>query len=105
MTDITEVNKTKLSHSLGMAKKAGRIVTGEELVIKSIQAARARLVFVANDAAPNLVKRITDKTTYYEIPMLDIFSSAELSHAIGSDRKVIAVQDKGFAKKMESLMK
>ena len=105
MTDITEVNKTKLSHSLGMAKKAGRIVTGEELVVKSIQAERARLVFVAHDAAPNLVKRITDKTTYYEIPMLDIFSSAELSHAIGSDRKVIAVQDKGFAKKMESLMK
>ena len=105
MTDITEVNKTKLSNSLGMAKKAGRIVTGEELVVKSIQAERARLVFVAYDAAPNLVKRITDKTTYYEIPMLDIFSSAELSHAIGSDRKVIAVQDKGFAKKMESLMK
>src|SRR5574341_1143710 len=105
MTDITEVKKIKLSNSLGIAKKAGRIVTGEELVIKSIQAERARLVFVAHDAAPNLVKRITDKTTYYEIPMLDIFSSAELSHAIGSDRKVIAVQDKGFAKKMESLMK
>ena len=105
MTEITELNKTKLSNSLGMAKKAGRIATGEELVIKSIQAERARLVFVAHDAAPNLVKCITDKTTYYEIPMLDIFSSAELSHAIGSDRKVIAVQDKGFAKKMESLMK
>lgn len=105
MTDITEVNKKKLSHSLGMAKKAGRLVTGEELVIKSIQAQRARLVFVADDAAPNLIKRITDKTNYYEIPMLDILSSAELSHAIGSDRKVIAVQDKGFAKKMESLMK
>src|SRR5574337_529236 len=99
MTEITELNKTKLSNSLGMAKKAGRIATGEELVIKSIQAERARLVFVAHDAAPNLVKRITDKTTYYEIPMLDIFSSAELSHAIGSDRKVIAVQDKGLDRK------
>ncbi|MDN6012466.1 MAG: ribosomal L7Ae/L30e/S12e/Gadd45 family protein, partial [Lactococcus sp.] len=59
MTEITELNKTKLSNSLGMAKKAGRIATGEELVIKSIQAERARLVFVAHDAAPNLVKRIT----------------------------------------------
>lgn len=105
MTEITDVNKTKLSNALGMAKKAGKIVTGEELVIKSIQAERARLVFVANDAAANLMKRMTDKTTYYEIPMIDIFSAAELSHAIGSDRKVIAVQDKGFAKKMESLMK
>ena len=105
MTEITDFNKTKLANSLGMAKKAGKIVTGEELVIKSIQADRARLVFVAHDGAANLVKRITDKTTYYEIPMLDIFSSAELSHAIGSDRKVIPVQDKGFAKKMESLMK
>ncbi|MDN6770599.1 MAG: ribosomal L7Ae/L30e/S12e/Gadd45 family protein, partial [Lactococcus sp.] len=76
MTEITELNKTKLSNSLGMAKKAGRIATGEELVIKSIQAERARLVFVAHDAAPNLDKRITDKTTNYDIPMLDIFSSA-----------------------------
>jgi ribosomal protein L7Ae-like RNA K-turn-binding protein len=79
MTEITDFNKTKLANSLGMAKKAGKIVTGEELVIKSIQADRARLVFVAHDGAANLVKRITDKTTYYEIPMLDIFSAAELS--------------------------
>ncbi|GFH43177.1 hypothetical protein Hs30E_17280 [Lactococcus hodotermopsidis] len=105
MTEITEFNKTKLLNALGMAKKAGKIVTGEELVIKSIQAERARLVFVAHDGAENLIKRMTDKTTYYEIPMIDTFSTAELSHAIGSERKVIAVQDKGFAKKMESLMK
>ncbi|GFH41363.1 YlxQ-related RNA-binding protein [Pseudolactococcus insecticola] len=105
MTEITDFNKTKLLNSLGMAKKAGKIVTGEELVIKSIQADRARLVFVAHDGAANLVKRISDKTTYYEIPMIDTFSTADISHAIGSARKVIAVQDKGFAKKMESLMK
>ncbi|MDR1606023.1 MAG: YlxQ-related RNA-binding protein [Streptococcaceae bacterium] len=105
MTQLTDFNKTKVLNALGMAKKAGKLVTGEALVIKSIQAERARLVFVAKDAAPNLLKRLTDKTTYYEIPMLDIFSTAELSHAIGSERKVIAVQDKGFAKKMESLMK
>ena len=37
MTEITDFNKTKLANSLGMAKKAGKIATGEELVIKSIQ--------------------------------------------------------------------
>lgn len=105
MTELTDFNRTKLAHSLGMAKKAGKLVTGEDLVIKSIQSERAKLVFVASDAAANLIKRMTDKTTYYEIPMLDSLSTAELSHAIGSERKVIAVQDKGFAKKMESLMK
>lgn len=105
MTELSDFNRTKLAHSLGMAKKAGKLITGEDLVIKAIQNDRARLVFVASDAAPNLMKRMTDKTTYYEIPMLDTLSTAELSHAIGSDRKVIAVQDKGFAKKMESLMK
>ena len=103
MTEITDFNKTKLANSLGMAKKAGKIVTGEELVIKSIQADRARLVFVAHDGAANLVKRITDKTTYYEIPMLDIFSAAELSYAIGSDGKSSLFKIKDLPRKWRVL--
>ena len=89
---------------LGLAQRAGKLISGEELVIKAVQSGQARLVFLANDAAANLSKRITDKSNYYEIPVSTLFTEIELSHAIGQNRKVIALVDDGFAKKMESLM-
>ncbi|OFI46268.1 hypothetical protein BG261_10450 [Floricoccus tropicus] len=94
----------KVLNLLGLAKRAGKLTTGEELVVKSIQNGKAKLVFVANDASENLIKKIADKTDYYKIRMTDIFSSYELSNAIGEPRKVIAVTEKGFAKKMGELM-
>ncbi|MCT0060183.1 YlxQ-related RNA-binding protein [Lactococcus lactis subsp. lactis] len=96
--------KQQISNLLGIAKRAGKINSGEELVIKSIQSSKATLVFLANDAAANLSKRITDKSNYYEIAVSTLFTEIELSHAIGQNRKVIALVDDGFAKKMESLM-
>ena len=88
--------KQQISNLLGIAKRAGKIISGEELVIKSIQSNKARLILLANDAAANLSKRITVATA--------LFTEIELSHAIGQNRKVIALVDDGFAKKMESLM-
>ncbi|RZI48577.1 YlxQ-related RNA-binding protein [Lactococcus kimchii] len=96
--------KEQLSNLIGLAKRAGKIITGEELVIKAVQSGKAKLTFLASDAASNLSKKITDKSTYYEIPVSQLFTETELSHAIGQNRKVIAIVDDGFARKMESLM-
>lgn len=104
-TGIKMDKKQQLSNLIGLAKRAGKVISGEELVIKAIQNGKARLVILASDAASNLNKRITDKSTYYEIPVSQLFTEIELSHAIGQNRKVIALVDDGFAKKMESLMK
>lgn len=94
----------KLSNLLGLAQRAGKIITGEELVIKSIQHKEARLVFLANDAAVNLTKKVTDKSKYYEVEVSTVFDTLELSMALGKPRKVVAVVDAGFTKKMRTLM-
>ena len=96
--------KQQLSNLIGLAKRAGKVISGEELVIKAIQNGKASLVFVAHDASENLIKKITDKSSYYEVSVLQTFSVNELSVAIGANRKVLAIADDGFAKKMESLM-
>ena len=98
------MNKQKVSNLLGLAQRAGKIISGEEFVIKSVQEGKARLVFLADDAAPNLTKKITDKCHYYGIPVLTVFSTLELSTAVGKARKVLAITDAGFTKKMRSLM-
>ena len=43
--------KQQLSNLIGLAKRAGKVISGEELVIKAIQNGKARLVILASDAA------------------------------------------------------
>ncbi len=43
---------------LGIAKKAGKIETGEEQVLTLLSAKKARLVILASDAADNVTRRI-----------------------------------------------
>lgn len=94
----------QLLNLLGLAQRAGKLVSGEDLVIKSIQSNQAQLVFLAQDAGPNLKKTIEDKSRYYQKMVVDQFTTHELSLAIGRQRKVLSVVDSGFAKKMRSIM-
>lgn len=97
-------NSKKLSNLLGLAQRAGRVISGEELVVKAIQTGQAQLIFLAKDAGSNLTKKVTDKSNYYNIEVSTVFSALELSIAIGSNRKVLAIVDTGFSKKMRTFM-
>jgi ribosomal protein L7Ae-like RNA K-turn-binding protein len=97
-------NKQKLLNLLGLAQRAGKLITGEEFVVEAIQGEFARLVFVASDAGKNTSKKIHDKAAYYEVPLVDTLTYAELSCAIGKSRKAIAIEDNGFAKAMKKLI-
>ncbi|KXT77334.1 YlxQ-related RNA-binding protein [Streptococcus sp. DD13] len=94
----------KVLNLLGLAQRAGRIISGEELVVDAIQQGQAKLVFLANDAALNLTKKITDKSGTYTVEVITMFSTLELSTAIGKSRRVLALTDAGFTKKMRSIM-
>ena len=76
---------------LGLAQRAGKLISGEELVIKAVQSGQARLVFLANDAGSNVTKKTTDKCNYYNIEVSTVFNALELSMAIGKPRKTVAV--------------
>ncbi len=89
---------------LGLAQRAGRLISGEELVVDAIRKGQAKLVFLAQDAGPNLTKKITDKSKTYQVEVVTAFSTLELSIAVGKSRKVLAVTDAGFTKKMRSIM-
>lgn len=97
-------NLDKLINLLGLAQRAGRLITGEEQVLQAIRKNKVQIVFLANDAGPNLQKKITDKSNYYKIEVSTVFTTLELSTAVGRPRKVIAVADTGFSKKMRTLM-
>ena len=81
------MNKQKVLYLLGLAQRAGKLVTGEELVTKEIQAQKAKFVFVASDAGKHTLKKLQDKSRYYEIPLSEAFTSLELTQALGNQEK------------------
>ena len=81
------MNKQKVSNLLGLAQRAGKIISGEEMVVKAIQDRKVKLVFLAHDASPNLTKKIQDKSHYYQVEVITVFSTLELSIAV--DRKSV----------------
>lgn len=80
----------------GLATRAGKLVTGEELTIKAVQRKEAKLVVVAADCSESTKLNIQNKCQYYNVPIDFAFSKEEISHAIGKSRSICAFTDKGF---------
>ncbi|MFP5111285.1 YlxQ family RNA-binding protein [Bacillaceae bacterium C204] len=90
---------------LGLANRARKIISGEELTVKQIQSGKARLILLSADASENTTKKITDKCNSYQIPYKLVENRHLLGQAIGKEaRVVVAVLDEGFAKKMVTLL-
>jgi ribosomal protein L7Ae-like RNA K-turn-binding protein len=90
---------------LGLANRARKIISGEELTVKQIQSGKAKLILLSADASPNTTKKITDKCKSYEVPLKMVEDRHLLGQAIGKDaRVVVAVLDNGFAKRLETLL-
>lgn len=90
---------------LGLASRARKIATGEELVLSEVKSKRAKIVFLASDASANTEKKMTDKCIYYGVPFYRDFDRTTLGKAVGKEERVsLAVLDAGFAKKMIQIL-
>ncbi len=52
---------------LGLAMRAGKVKTGESVIVNEIKKGNLKLVIVANDASDNTAKLITDKCKSYKV--------------------------------------
>jgi ribosomal protein L7Ae-like RNA K-turn-binding protein len=86
---------------LGLAQRARKLTSGEELVLQAVRDGQAKLVILATDAGKNTAKKFTDKCHSYEVPLLEVGTRVELGTAIGKgERVVMAVTDEGFCQKL-----
>ncbi len=104
------MNQNNVYAMIGMAMKAGKIVSGEVACESAVKSMKAHLVIVPVDASFNTKKLFSNKTTFYEIPYIEFGTKDGLGHAIGKDmRSSVAVIDEGFAKaimtKIEKIQK
>jgi ribosomal protein L7Ae-like RNA K-turn-binding protein len=89
----------KVLSYLGLAQRAGKIVSGEFSTEKAIKSHKAFLVIVAEDASDNTKKSFSDAAAFYNIPLVIYGTKDELGGATGKRfRASLAVMDEGFAK-------
>ncbi len=90
---------------LGLATRAGKVISGEELVVKEVRANHAKLVILTDDASANTSKKVLDKCHHYGVPVRTAPDRYTLGHMIGKHARVtVAVIDAGFAKKLITLL-
>lgn len=92
------MKQNKVLSLLGLAARAGRLASGEFSAETAVKSGTAALVIVAEDASDNTKKLFHNKCAFYEVPIFDYGTRAELGHAIGKEfRASVAVLDEGLA--------
>jgi len=94
--------QNKAYSMIGLAMKAGKVVSGEFSTEKAVKTKAAFLVIVSEAASENTKKKFRNMCTYYEVPLYFFGEKEVLGHAIGKEfRASLAVLDEGFAKAIE----
>jgi ribosomal protein L7Ae-like RNA K-turn-binding protein len=90
---------------LGLAFRAGKVVTGEEAVLAAVRGNQARLVLIACDASARTSNTFENKCSHYGVPLCVVTDRFELGRAMGKAHRVVAaVTEKGFSEKLVALL-
>jgi len=95
----------KVYSFMGLAMKAGKLVSGEEGCEKTIRSEKAFLVITADDASENTIKKFQNACEYRKVPFFRFGSKEAIGRLLGKEiRSVIAITDSGFAQKLTELI-
>lgn len=97
-------NNEKTLNMIGLCKRAGKLVTGEQEVLESIKKMTSSLVIISSDASDSTLKKFTDKCKSYKRDCI-IFSDR---YTLGAYTKkeytvTISINDINFAKRIKEL--
>lgn len=98
-------NMQKIRSLLGIAMRAGKLVSGEDGTMIDLKKGKLNLVIVAEDASNNTKKLFKDKSSFRHVNCIELSTKSELGISIGKDsRAVIGIKDIGFANKIIQLI-
>jgi ribosomal protein L7Ae-like RNA K-turn-binding protein len=90
---------------LGLACRAGKVVSGEFSVERAVRKHKAKLVIVAGDASENTRSSFTDLCAYYKVPVCIYATREALGAFTGKGfRASAAVLDDNFANTIKKLV-
>ncbi len=101
-------NELNILRFLGLAAKAGKVISGFDQVESSIRKGTAKLLIISTDISKNTLSHLLDIGAKGDVTMPDAFSFStmfELGKAIGKpDRAIVAITDTGFADKLSAML-
>ena len=98
-------NTQKIYGLLGLAKRAGRLISGEKMCKQSILTGEGCFIIIASDSSENTKKNLTDSCKYYDVPYAFFSTQEELGRSIGNYfNAAVSVCDEGFANSIKKLM-
>ncbi len=87
---------------IGLAKKAGKVASGEFQTEQAVKRGKACAVIVSAEASENTKKKFRNMCTFYEVPFHVYGKKEELGAAIGCEfRASLAILDHGLAASVE----
>ena len=99
------MQEERLKGYLGLATKAGKLITGYNTCLEMIPRGKLKLVILAKDVGEKTKKKIEQKCISYEIPFMIGIGAEEMSKACGKrDKGVFGITDNGFAKVIIGLL-
>ena len=92
-----------IQNYLGLARKAGLVISGSDKVLEKIKTKAVKLVLISSDASSNTIKKFSDKAKYYLVDYLIIDNNILLKVYKENPPKVIGVLDLGLASKIRAI--
>jgi len=93
----------KILSLLGLINRANKTMLGDNCLDNM---ASLHYLFIASDISSKQKERYSKKCYFYKLESNDLYTSEELSKAIGKTNvKVIGITDKGFADSIKDKLK
>ena len=86
---VAELLKRRCLNQLGLARRAGLVAAGAEKVRAQIATGRTAALFEAADGSPQERRKFVALTP--DVPMVDVFTGAELGGALGREAPAVHV--------------
>ena len=99
------MQEERLKGYLGLATKAGKLVTGYNTCLELIPKGKLKLVILAKEVGENTKKKIEQKCKSYDVAFRIGIDAEGMSMACGKrDKGVFGITDQGFAKGIIELL-
>ena len=95
------MKKRKIESYLGLARRAGKIISGYQTCVHTISRGNIRLIIVAEDSADNTKEKFRNLCSRYDVEFRIYSTIEELSSMTGfTGRGIFGITDKNFAEVM-----
>lgn len=95
-------NTQKALNMIGLAQRAGKLISGDERVEKAVKNGQAQVIICADDVSENTLSRYQHYSENYNTPIVFPFDSMAMSQALGKKRSICCITDHGITKKFLS---